>query len=798
MKRSRRWLLSMLFVCLLITYSMQAMADTISIEDIEDSDILPLDDIQMDVEGFDDILFVDDTLQQNMPLTIEDLIIEQPAEDIQAKSSTDSNANGIPNDALYWNGHYYNLYDLDDVKGWTAAEAFCENLGGYLATITSAKEDAFIYNEVLCANGYKDAYFGLTDKDDEGKWRWITGEKLSYLNWADGEPNGGTSENYGMYYYQFGDGRWNDANFSGRSAFVCEWGDYEPEEEAMFVTTYKGHRYELFDIDSIDTWQKAKSYCEKQGGYLAIITSAEENDFIYRNIVRGFGYTSAYFGLTDEGHEGVWKWVNGKKAAFTNWADGEPNNEGSDENYAMFYWKFTDGRWNDGDFYGNTQSGGKAFICEWDQEKTVVPKKVTLNRSEVRLKVGKTVTLKATVSPAKASGKLMWKSSNSKVASVNSKGVVTAKKAGNATISVKTYNGKTAKCKVIVSYVMPTGISLNKKTATMHRNKTLTLKPSFTPKDTTDTTVTWKSSDPLVATVDSKGVVTALRPGKATITAVSKADKSLKATCTVTVAGKFRALMIGQNKYKKNPLEGCVNDANAMKGMLDGLADNYVTCKVQKNRTANEIVSDIETYLSSATEDDVSVFFYSGHGANANGGTNQGALCGVDGSRLSTAKLASALGKVKGRVIVLIDACHSGALISKNGGGSASAPFNPNAFVQDFMSAFADRGDVSNAAEFRNSKYVVLVAAGFDETSSEEPTGMLWWKSHQGRFTAALIKGMGCNYKKGTYKGSMPADKNSDKGVTVKELYNYIKNEVGEEQTTGYYADNTGEIMFMR
>jgi hypothetical protein len=331
----------------------------------------------------------------------------------------------------------------------------------------------------------------------------------------------------------------------------------------------------------------------------------------------------------------------------------------------------------------------------------------------------------------------------------------------------------------------------------MRRNETMNLAVTFKPKNTTNKAVTWKSNRPLVAKVNSKGVVTALRPGKATITAVSKADKSLKATCTVTVAGKFRALMIGQNKYKKNPLKGCVNDANAMKAMLDGLADDYATCKVQKNRTANEIVSDIQTYLGSATEDDVSVFFYSGHGANANGGANQGALCGVDGSRLSTARLASALGKVKGRVIVLIDACHSGALISKNGGVSASAPFNPNAFVQDFMSAFADRGDVSNAAEFRNSKYVVLVAAGFDETSSEDTTGMLWWKSHQGRFTAALIKGMGCNYKKGTYKGSMPADKNSDKGVTVKELYNYIKGEVGKEQTTGYYADNTGEIMFM-
>ena len=426
------------------------------------------------------------------------------------------------------------------------------------------------------------------------------------------------------------------------------------------------------------------------------------------------------------------------------------------------------------------------------------PTGVTITQGKsASMKVGDTLTLKANLTPKGAKTTLTWSSSKPTVATVTSKGKVKALKAGSTNITVKTANGKKATCKVTVTNVKPTSISVSPKKVTMKRDKTLNLAVTFKPKNTTNKAVTWKSSHPLVATVNSKGVVTALRPGKATITAVSKADKKLTATCKVTVSGKFRALLIGQNNYNTNPLKGCVNDANAMKAMLNGLADDYTTCRVQKNRTANEIVSDIQTYLGSAKEDDVSVFYYSGHGANANGGANQGALCGVDGSFLSTARLAKALGKVKGRVIVLIDACNSGALISRNGDSSASVPFNPDAFVQDFMSAFAGRGDVSNAAEFRNSKYVVLVAARFDETSQEEKTGKLWWKNYQGKFTAALIKGMGCDYKKGTYKGSMPADKNSDKGVTVKELYNYIKGQVGKKQTTGYYADNTGEIMFM-
>lgn len=66
------------------------------------------------------------------------------------------------------------------------------------------------------------------------------------------------------------------------------------------------------------------------------------------------------------------------------------------------------------------------------------------------LKVGKKLTLHAVVTPAKVKTKCTWKSSNAKVAAVTSKGVVTAKKAGTATITVKTANGKMASIKITV------------------------------------------------------------------------------------------------------------------------------------------------------------------------------------------------------------------------------------------------------------------------------------------------------------------------------------------------------------
>ena len=86
----------------------------------------------------------------------------------------------------------------------------------------------------------------------------------------------------------------------------------------------------------------------------------------------------------------------------------------------------------------------------------VVPTSVALNKPTLTLDIGKTSTLKATVYPSNAANKkCTWRSSNTSVATVDSNGKVTAKKAGTATITVKTSNGKTATCKVTVNLPAP-------------------------------------------------------------------------------------------------------------------------------------------------------------------------------------------------------------------------------------------------------------------------------------------------------------------------------------------------------
>lgn len=137
----------------------------------------------------------------------------------------------IPGGAVEFNGHHYYIYNFDVFSAdksntWENALKYCKENNGYLATISSPEENEFIF-EYMKQQGYESAYFGLSDSETEGIWQWCNDETVMYTNWANGEPSGEMSENYGMFYYKFVDGKWNDGRCSDSiTGFICEWGEY--------------------------------------------------------------------------------------------------------------------------------------------------------------------------------------------------------------------------------------------------------------------------------------------------------------------------------------------------------------------------------------------------------------------------------------------------------------------------------------------------------------------------------------------------------------------------------------------
>ena len=166
---------------------------------------------------------------------------------------------------------------------------------------------------------------------------------------------------------------------------------------------------------------------------------------------------------------------------------------------------------------------------------------VTLNKTEVTLKVGETDTLIATVAPENATNKeVRWSSSNSSVVSVED-GVLTAKNAGETDVYVATKDGNyTAKAHVVVTDDEPvegevkvSSVSLNKSSLSLKVGGSETLVATVLPANATNKNVTWSSSNENVASV-ANGVVTALSAGEASIT-VTTEDGNKTATAIVTV-----------------------------------------------------------------------------------------------------------------------------------------------------------------------------------------------------------------------------------------------------------------------
>lgn len=220
---------------------------------------------------------------------------------------------------------------------------------------------------------------------------------------------------------------------------------------------------------------------------------------------------------------------------------------------------------------------------------------IKLNDTSKTLYNGKSTTLKATVFPINATNKsLTWKSSNTKVATVDKNGKVKALKVGNAIITAISTDGSnvSAKCKIKVVQRV-TKVKLNKSVVNLSKKgKTAKLKATVYPNNAYDKSINWTSNNKKVATVDKNGKIKATtNKGVTYIIAKTKDGSNKSAKLLVVVGPKVQKITLNKssvtvNRSTKNityQLKKSIKNKNATYKAVDWYTSNKNIATVDSN-----------------------------------------------------------------------------------------------------------------------------------------------------------------------------------------------------------------------
>lgn len=161
----------------------------------------------------------------------------------------------------------------------------------------------------------------------------------------------------------------------------------------------------------------------------------------------------------------------------------------------------------------------------------ITPETISLPNDKT-IKIGQTITLTPTFTPSGANSDLIWRSSDTSVASVSSSGAVKGLAEGTTTITATTTNGLSASCLITVYKPVPTSIQFAERNLTIPIEGTQKLTYTVNPSDAIYT-VDWQSDSPDIVSVDKSGLVTAHSEGMACITVIT--DNGVSDRCVINV-----------------------------------------------------------------------------------------------------------------------------------------------------------------------------------------------------------------------------------------------------------------------
>jgi len=286
----------------------------------------------------------------------------------------------------------------------------------------------------------------------------------------------------------------------------------------------------------------------------------------------------------------------------------------------------------------------------------------------------------------------------------------------------------------------------------------------------------YSSDNELIVTI-SNGVINGIDAGSAIVTVsytegeITRSD-SIEVTINTVVINR-RALLVGIGNYQygDNDLLAPPYDVDVMHDVLNhsGADFNLITELKDLQATKNNILSEIASTFNQADENDVSYFYFSGHGAILD---QIAYLCPSDfniyvNTAISVNELESALNNIPGTKVVILDSCHSGGFV-----GRGRNYQDPTDYLEDFNNNVINTFRTNNLSKsLTSSQYQVLTSCLSSQTCSE------FWPSEGdpfGLFTNVLCEGCGYAY----YSHPYLADNDENGEITLNEAYNYTYQQV--------------------
>jgi hypothetical protein len=286
--------------------------------------------------------------------------------------------------------------------------------------------------------------------------------------------------------------------------------------------------------------------------------------------------------------------------------------------------------------------------------------------------------------------------------------------------------------------------------------------------------------------ISNSGIITGNTSGNSVVTVtysennITKSDAiSVSVSDAIVSDSKYRALAIGVGNYiyygEDGDLIAPPYDVNKVKNIFyDCRFSNeetpfYTIIELKDSQaTKANILQRIQSVFSDASNNDVSYFYFSGHGANLN---QVSYLCPADfdgniNSAISVDELETALSAIPGTKVVFIDSCHSGGFIGKDILRNDLNDNEPKEYLANFNESIINTfsGHILSKDLLTSNEYQVLTSSHWFQVSYEiypetgEPFGV---------FTQGLYEGC-------SLSNNIPADSNQNNQISLNEAYNYI------------------------